>query len=222
MLSKAIFALFLPLITLQAVTSAHGHATSTIAIANVTLPDTRLIRAAQSLAKKTLTEVTYNHVMRCWIFAAILQRNLPSAFGTVDKEALAIAALLHDLGLDNSTFVSADKRFEVDGAIGARNWLVQQQTAGLTEGWDESRLQLVWDAIALHAEPSFSQHKQPLVALTSNYSAGEESRLPRYFSFGLQVESYAGTGAQRKRLDQVEPTRPRSLPSPPSCKLTYL
>jgi hypothetical protein len=136
-------------------------------IANVSVSDTELVRAARDLARSQLKEVTFNHVMRSWLFAATLQSNLPSLYSTVDPETLAIAAILHDLGLDNTSFVSQDKRFEVDGAIAAPNWTAQQQKAGLTHGWDDNRLQLVWDSIALHAEPSFSQYKQPTVALTS-------------------------------------------------------
>lgn len=139
----------------------------TTKIANLTVPDTPLVRAARDLAKMHLTEGTFNHVMRSWLFGVTLQQNNPAAFGTVDPETLAVAAILHDLGLDNSTFVSPDKRFEVDGAIAARNWVAQQQQAGLTSGWDENRLQVLWDAIALHAEPTFSQYKQPVVTLTS-------------------------------------------------------
>jgi hypothetical protein len=45
--------------------------------------------------------------MRFWLLSA-------SLFSAIDPETLAIATTLHDLGLDNNTFVSPDKRFEVD------------------------------------------------------------------------------------------------------------
>lgn len=35
-----------------------------------------------------------------------------------------------------------------------------------SKDWDENRIQLVWDAIALHTTPSISAFKQPLVAFT--------------------------------------------------------
>jgi hypothetical protein len=75
--------------------------------------------------------------MRSWLFAVTLQQNLPTAFGTVDPETLAVAVILHDLGLDNSTYKSKGKRFEVDGAIAAKSWVALQQKVGVTKGWDE-------------------------------------------------------------------------------------
>lgn len=53
--------------------------------------------------------------------------------------------------------------FEVDGAEGARNFI--RSSGG--KGWDEHRLQLVWDSIALHTNPLISQYKQPEVVYTS-------------------------------------------------------
>ena len=73
----------------------------------------------------------------------------------------AISAILHDLGWDpTGALVSADKRFEVDGAIAARAFLDRE---GKAEDWDARRTQLVWDSIALHATPSIAAHKEPEV-----------------------------------------------------------
>lgn len=63
----------------------------------------------------------------------------------------------------NTSFVSNDKLFEVDGAQGARDF-IRTASGG---GWDEHRLQLVWDAIALHTNPLISSYKQPEVMYTS-------------------------------------------------------
>jgi hypothetical protein len=176
-------------------------AAQTTTIANVTVSDTALVRAARDLARSHLTPVTFNHVMRCWLFAAILQTNIPPVFSTVHPEELAIATILHDLGLDNSTFASADKRFEVDGAIAATNWLTQQQQAGVTKGWDKHRLQIVWDSIALHAEPSFSQYKQPLVALTSLGTACDFGGPNTDVTKTLTWDQYNAVVKQYPRLD---------------------
>ena len=47
----------------------------------------------------------------------------------------------------HSEIITQDKRFEVDGANAARRFL--KDNADSSE-WDKHRLQLVWDAIALH------------------------------------------------------------------------
>ncbi|EAQ91805.1 hypothetical protein CHGG_00040 [Chaetomium globosum CBS 148.51] len=74
----------------------------------------------------------------------------------VDPEVHAVALLLHDLGFErtpNSTIVTLDHRFEVDGAIAARKF-IRAHPRG--RHWEERRVQLVWDAIALHGEHRFS------------------------------------------------------------------
>lgn len=79
----------------------------------------------------------------------------------------ALSTILHDLGWDNTgELISTDKRFEVDGAIAARDWLLLQQKEGkVADPWDERRVQLLWDAIALHSTPSIAAHKEPVVAM---------------------------------------------------------
>ena len=85
----------------------------------------------------------------------------------MDAEAHAVAAILHDLGWDqtpNSTVVSTDRRFEVDGAIGAREFI--NSHADDPSAWDANRVQVVWDAIALHTQRSIYEYKQDTVAVT--------------------------------------------------------
>jgi hypothetical protein len=142
----------------------------TTIIAGVTVPDTPLVRAAQSLARAHNDEVTYYHVMRSWLFGVIIISHNPLLTRTIDPETHAVAALLHDLGLDNTgALISPDKRFEVDGAIAARQFLhtaIQNGTAR-HDDWDEHRIQLVWDAIALHTTPSLFPYKQSVVNFTA-------------------------------------------------------
>ena len=57
----------------------------------------------------------------------------------------------------------------VDGASAAKAFL-EREMAGKEsgeEGWDNQRLQLIWDAIALHTSLSFARHKEPEVVATS-------------------------------------------------------
>ncbi|KAF2664826.1 hypothetical protein BT63DRAFT_459437 [Microthyrium microscopicum] len=97
-------------------------------IADVSVPDTALFRAARKLACANLKESTVNHATRSWLFAPILASIVPT-FSRINPESLAIATILHDLGLDHSKFVSGDKRFEVDGAFAAKARLSDQQKA---------------------------------------------------------------------------------------------
>ena len=78
-------------------------------------------------------------------------------------------AILHDLGFPvghppHSEVISKDNRFEVDGANAARNFLKREAHSS---DWDKHRLQLVWDAIALHTIGSVVFHKEPEVQAAS-------------------------------------------------------
>lgn len=134
-------------------------------IAGVIVPDTPLIKASLDYARAHSDDMTYNHVIRSWLFGTII---LNKTNTKVDPEVHAVANILHDLGWDNTgELISTDKRFEVDGAIAARNFIEAAVKNGTgSKDWDENRLQLVWDAIALHTIPTISAYKQPIVAFT--------------------------------------------------------
>ncbi|ETN45968.1 uncharacterized protein HMPREF1541_00150 [Cyphellophora europaea CBS 101466] len=128
-------------------------------VANVCIPDTPLISAAAAFAQKHNSPATYNHVQRSLLLGFIIADQL---FPSRDREAHAVAALLHDLGFPlghsfSSTIISKDKRFEVDGANAAREFLRREGKAG---EWDRHRVQLVWDAIALHTIGSIVFEKE--------------------------------------------------------------
>lgn len=119
--------------------------------AGVQVPNTPLITKALALCRKHLSDFAYNHSVRSWLFGSIIAAKIPELQG-LDREAHAIAAILHDLGWDETgDLVTKDKRFEVDGANAARDFL--RREAG---DWDKHRLQLVWDAIALHTTTSIA------------------------------------------------------------------
>lgn len=130
-------------------------------LAGMSVPDTPLIAKAIKLANEHLTEAAYAHVMRSFLLGFAIADKIPP-MADRDRELHAIAAILHDLGWDTKdTFVSDDKRFEVDGANAARNFIEQESV-----DWDHHRKQLLWDAIALHTSPSISQHKEAEVQAT--------------------------------------------------------
>jgi hypothetical protein len=137
-------------------------------IAGVEVVDTPIVRDAHDYALNHSSEFVYKHIMRSWLFGAIIIEQNETLRNTVDLEVHAIAALLHDLGWDQtpgSPFVSEDKRFEVDGAIAAREFIQNNQHG---QEWDERRVQLVWDSIALHTQPSISNYKEQEVVTTGN------------------------------------------------------
>ncbi|KAK0654996.1 hypothetical protein B0T16DRAFT_339678, partial [Cercophora newfieldiana] len=80
--------------------------------------------------------------------------------------------MLHDMGwATNADLLSKDKRFEVDGAEVARDFVARETCTGSAggegeeNGWDKHRLQLLWDAIALHTNPSVAMFKEAEVVV---------------------------------------------------------
>ncbi|KAK5994842.1 hypothetical protein PT974_03228 [Cladobotryum mycophilum] len=147
---------------------AFRHTVPRRTIAGVEVVDTPIVRDAHDYAVKHSSDFTYKHVMRSWLFGAIVIKHNETLRNTVDLEVHAVAALLHDLGWDQtpgSPFVSHDKRFEVDGAIAAREFIRNNEHG---KKWDERRVQLVWDAIALHTQPSIYNYKELEVVTTGN------------------------------------------------------
>ncbi|KAF2971734.1 hypothetical protein GQX73_g1898 [Xylaria multiplex] len=149
-------------------------------IAGVEVIDTQIVRDARAMIKE-FPDYLYSHQMRSWLFGAAMINANETLRRHVDLEVHAIATMLHDLGWDmtpGSRWVSSDKRFEVDGAIGARKWLSEhpigkflasqalyaseilnnQPEVGnsslLVSQWAPERVRKVFQAIALHGSGS--------------------------------------------------------------------
>ena len=119
----------------------------------IAAPDTPLIADAVEYARSHYEPYLFNHAIRSWLFAVKIGRAQATR---VDDEVVAVAALLHDLGLTPA--FAGPYRFEVDGANAARAF-------ARAHGVDDRRAQLIWDSVALHSTPSIGQHKEPEVAL---------------------------------------------------------
>lgn len=138
----------------------HGKQYPRRTLAGVSVIDTPIVRDAEQFAREHGTNGTYKHVLRSWLYGVVMINQNETLQETVDLEVHALASILHDLGWDptpNSPLISPDRRFEVDAAIAARIWIRNHRDG---KHWEERRVQLVWDAIALHAEPGFFNYKE--------------------------------------------------------------
>ncbi|KAK0651005.1 hypothetical protein B0T16DRAFT_403004 [Cercophora newfieldiana] len=136
-------------------------------VAGVSVVDTPLVQAAQQYMRDHSNDGMYRHVMRTWLFGTLMVSNNATLAGLVDAEVQAVSLLLHDLGADRSPgspLISPDRRFEVDGAIAARDFIRDHRDG---RRWDKHRVQLVWDAIAFHTEQKYALYKEPDVAVVS-------------------------------------------------------
>lgn len=123
-------------------------------LAGVDIPDSQVAKQATELLLEHGTEFLYNHSLRVFLFSSLnAKRNNIKH----DTELLYISSIFHDLGLVPH-YSSADKRFEVDGANAARDFLK-------SHGYPEQSLQRVWDTIALHTTIGIAEYKEPEVAL---------------------------------------------------------
>ncbi|KAK3367228.1 hypothetical protein B0T24DRAFT_386004 [Lasiosphaeria ovina] len=130
-------------------------------LANISVVDTPIVRAAEAYAKQH-SPGSYNHVMRAWLFGCLHLSHNATLAAQVDLEVHAIGLMLHDLASDHplaNAFVTRDRRFEVDSAAAAANFI--RSHADAKRNWPGWRVQRVWDGIALHAEPRFALHKEP-------------------------------------------------------------
>ncbi len=140
------------MVTIEMMPESH---TPTCLLGGVRVPDTEPIAQAIAYAREYTEPFLFNHVMRSWLFAATLAEIYRTPH---DAEVLAIATILHDLGL-SYTF-NGPRRFEVEGADAARDFAHDL-------GIDGGRAQLIWDGVALNSTPSLALHKEAEVALCS-------------------------------------------------------
>src|ERR1700722_6246648 len=105
-------------------------------LAGIKVSDTALVRDAIDLSRSASEPFLFNHAMRSWLFGVLLSEGAERA---PDPELLAVATILHDLGLTDRYM--AENRFEVDGANAARSFLNGR-------GVSPQQLLVVWGAIA--------------------------------------------------------------------------
>lgn len=122
-------------------------------VAGVAVPDTPVVSKAIEFARENSKPYLFNHSMRSWLFAEAVAQSKNASH---DPEVLAVATLLHDLGLMPA--FSGPLRFEVEGANAAREFARQQ-------GMSEARAQLIWDGVALNSTPSIGLYKEAEVSL---------------------------------------------------------
>ncbi|HEU4682910.1 MAG TPA: HD domain-containing protein [Nitrospira sp.] len=122
-------------------------------IAGITVPDTQLVARAMEEARTHSEPYLFNHAVRSWLFSAQLAEQQGVAY---DEEVVAVASLLHDVGLTKT--YPGRRRFEVEGADAAR-------ALAKSGGMDDRRAQLVWYAVALNATLSISPYAEPEVGI---------------------------------------------------------
>lgn len=120
-------------------------------------PDTQLVREATGLLHEYSTPLLINHSHRVYFWANELGRQSGQKY---DRELLFICATFHDLGLLKS-HRTADDRFEVDSANAVRQFLEHHNVPA-------ARIQVAWDAIALHTTPGIAAYKPIEVELIYN------------------------------------------------------
>ncbi|KAI0399498.1 hypothetical protein F4802DRAFT_34650 [Xylaria palmicola] len=137
----------------------HKHLPTTI-IAGVEVIDTQIVRDAHNVIKK-FPDFLYFHSARTWLLGSAVINANETLKAEVDLELHAVGTILHDLGWDrseNSPWVSKDKRFEVDGALGAVKW-VKEHKSYKPCYWNEKRLERLFDGIALHGTVGIHPYK---------------------------------------------------------------
>jgi hypothetical protein len=168
------------------VTSSASNAKSGTVV-GVTIPDSKLAREITELVRDTETALLFNHSSRVYYWGALTGKRRGLRF---DPELLYAGAMFHDMGL-TPQYASADKRFEVDSANTAREFL-------RSHGIDAQDIQTVWTAIALHTTPGIPQYMHPVIALVT---AGVEMDV-----LGIAFSEF--TDAEREAVVLAHP-RPR-------------
>ncbi len=96
-----------------------------------TPPDTRAAREAEGYLREVSSVPMVNHSLRTYYFSGILY-DLSGVKQPIDREALYVAALLHDVGLFQASPPATEHCFTVGGAREARR-------IAKDAGWDEAR-----------------------------------------------------------------------------------
>lgn len=108
--------------------------------------------------------------------------------------------MLHDLGLLlNETWITKDRRFEVDSAFATTSFVESQLSSSHETSWDSNRLQLLFDSVLLSSEFKLSLYKQATVALVTQGVLVDLQGA----QYGITDEEYNNVEAAFPRLEFV-------------------
>jgi hypothetical protein len=156
-------------------------------LAGIKIPDSKLAREIMELVRDTEPPLLFHHSSRVYYWAALAGKRRGLRY---DPELLYAGAMFHDMGLTHQ-HSSEDKRFEVDGANAARDFL-------RSHGIAQQDIDTVWTAIALHTTPGIPEFMHPVVALLT---AGVEMDV-----LGLNFAGYSD--AERDAIVHAHPRTP--------------
>lgn len=219
----------MPTVSRRVVLGGAGHAGPD----DLTFPVTQLARQAHELITETQQPFLRNHSLRSLLFGRTLaaqQGRQPDQ--DYDAELMFLIRVLHDTGLSEQA--NTDQRFEVAGADFAARFL---EDRGVTD----HRVDIVWDAIALHTSPSlhespvFQRRRAPEIGVAQSGIGvdivGGPDQLPPGYSDRVHA-AYPRHGGARAVTDAiVEQARanPRKAPDdatgrdpPPTLPITAL
>lgn len=122
-------------------------------------PHTDVALSTLHFVKGIEDPAVFNHSLRSYLYGRFLgerQGLLPDR--DYDDELLFVGCLLHDAGL--SPEGNGEQCFDLDGADLAARFLTEQ-------GMSSERIEVVWDAVALHLHYEVAVRKRPEIALVS-------------------------------------------------------
>ncbi|WP_447756700.1 HD domain-containing protein [Sphingopyxis fribergensis] len=123
-------------------------------ISGVAIPDSKVSRAVTEFIRDSESDLLFHHSIRVYFWGALTGKRMEQAF---DPELLYAAAMFHDIGL-TAPYDHSQRRFEVDGANAARDFL-------RAHGIAERDIETVWNAVALHTTPGIPEFMRPEIAL---------------------------------------------------------
>ena len=135
-------------------------------VADIAMPDSALCAAVTEYVERSSAPFLLNHVLRSYVYAEWIGQSRGLRY---DSELLYVATVLHDLGL--TQLATASSRFEIEGADLARDFL-------RARGMAAHRIDIVWDAIALHTTAEIPLRKSTEVALCHLGIAADIRGLP--------------------------------------------
>ncbi|MDG9702517.1 HD domain-containing protein [Streptomyces sp. DH37] len=122
-------------------------------------PGTDLALEALRFARDAEDPAIFNHSMRTYLYGRLAGERRGLLPGRdYDDELLFLGCVLHDIGLTPEG--DGDRSFDLDGADLAARFLTER-------GVEPERVEVVWDAIALHLHHEVAVRKRPEIALVT-------------------------------------------------------
>jgi hypothetical protein len=185
----------------------------TCEVRDILPPDSAVAREALNIAREACSEALFNHSMRAYFWAKLLD----SDECAYDDEGVFVACMLHDLGLTDQYRLQGGEQ-QCFTSVGAQ----MTQELAQRHAWSDTRMNLAANAIILHLNVIIGDEHGKEAKLVRAGSGGDVAGLGLDVLHRDQIDEVLGHFPRLNLKSEVMTALQKETAERPCCRTAFL